>query len=272
MFVFIWFSINRNPKKQRKQSRPCTVVVISEVDHPVNSHRKLNVEEGYLLCLNTDIRWLAPSATSYDQSGWWAQTLAENLWKPLKVTIAAGLKVYSNYIFSFGSISRGRRCCRSMCSTVCQQITCGSCCLGQIWLWLFNKQLWFLSFIFFPFCPLIDSMPKHSLKCLLFVFQLAYKPAGYKEWQNCWWGKDPSLFFNAVVWYTYMYSFMLCVCYCIVSVCLKLPCLLALRCFLFVKFPLLRKLEVATTVVVTVSLTTSDSPELTLCQQCGILC
>lgn len=58
------------------------------------------------------------------------------------------------------------------------------------------------------------------------------------------------MFFNVVVLYTYMYSFMLCVCYCIVSVCLKLPCLLVLRCFLFVKFSLLRKLEVAITVVV----------------------
>lgn len=44
-------------------------MVISEIEHPSNSHRKLNVEGVYLLCLNIDIRLLAPSATSYEQGG-----------------------------------------------------------------------------------------------------------------------------------------------------------------------------------------------------------
>ena len=41
-------------------------------------------------------------------------------------------------------------------------------------------------------------LPKYRLKCLLYVFQLAYKPSGCNEWQDCWWGKDCSLFLNMV--------------------------------------------------------------------------
>lgn len=82
-------------------------MVISEIEHPSNSHRKLNVEGVYLLCLNIDIRLLAPSATSYEQGGQWAQTLAENLWKPLKVMIAAGLKVCLNYILVLEAFQEG---------------------------------------------------------------------------------------------------------------------------------------------------------------------
>lgn len=105
------------------------------------------------------------------------------------------------------------------------------------------------------------------LKCLLCVFQLAYKPCGYNEWQNCWWGKDCSLFLNVVVVYAYMYSFMVSICYYIVSVCLKLPCTLALWYFLFVKLSLLRKIEVAITIILTIWLATSDSPEVMLSKQ-----
>lgn len=81
-------------------------MVISEVEHPTNSHRKLNVEGVYLLCLNIDIKLLAPSTTSYEQGGWWARTLAENLWKPLKVMIT-GLEAYLNYILVLEAFQEG---------------------------------------------------------------------------------------------------------------------------------------------------------------------
>lgn len=39
-------------------------------------------------------------------------------------------------------------------------------------------------------------MPQYTLKYLLFAFQLADRSSGCNEWQNCWWGKDHSLFLS----------------------------------------------------------------------------
>lgn len=72
--------------------------------------------------------------------------------------------------------------------------------------------------------------------------------------------------------YAYMYSFVLSLCYYIVSVCLKLPCTLVLWYFHKKKIPSLRKPKVAITIIFTIKLATSDSPEVMLSQQWDILC
>jgi len=69
-----------------------------------------------------------------------------------------------------------------------------------------------------------------------------------------------------------MYSFVLSLCYYIVSVCLKLPCTLALWFFDKKETASLRKIEVAITITFTIKLATSDSREVTLSQQWSILC
>lgn len=65
----------------------------------------------------------------------------------------------------------------------------------------------------------------------------------------------------------YRYSIVLSCCCYIVSVSLELPCTLALWYFHRKKMPLLRKLKVAITIIFTIKLATSDSPEVTLSQQ-----
>lgn len=64
---------------------------------------------------------------------------------------------------------------------------------------------------------------------------------------------------------------VLSLCYEVASVCLKLPCTLALWYFHKKKMPLLRKLKVAITIFFTIKLATSDSPEVTLSRH-GVSC
>lgn len=68
-----------------------------------------------------------------------------------------------------------------------------------------------------------------------------------------------------------MYTFVPSLCYYIVSVCLKLPCTLALWYFHKKKIPSLRKLKVAIAIIFTIKLANSDSPEIMLSQQRGNL-
>lgn len=69
-----------------------------------------------------------------------------------------------------------------------------------------------------------------------------------------------------------MLSFVLSLCYYVVSVWLRLPCTPPLWYFHKKKIPSLRRLEVAIKIIFTIKLATSDSPEVVLSRQWGILC
>lgn len=114
-------------------------------------------------------------------------------------------------------------------------------------------------------------MPKYTLKCLLFVFQLAYKPSGCNEWRNCWWGKDHRSIFLYVVGSICLHVFicalpLLLHCFGVIKDSLH-TCLVV-----FSQKPSLIKLQGAVAIIFTMKLANSGSPEVMLSQQWGILC
>lgn len=128
-----------------------------------------------------------------------------------------------------------------------------SCYLEPTWEWAFFGGL----------C----CMPQYTLICLLFAFQLADRPSGCNEWQNCWRGKEHSLFLN-VLGGVGLHA-LIC------AAPLLLWCFFVLKASLHactVVFSQKDKTKGAITIIFMTRLVTPESPEVRLSQQWGILC